>query len=41
MEALTGGFNVFINKNKEVEKVILTIEGRSKDDLNEPHHMNL
>lgn len=41
MEALTGGFNVFINKNKEVEKIIVTLEGTSKDDLNEPHQMNL
>lgn len=41
MEALTGGFNVFINKNKEVEKIIVTLAGTSKDDLNEPHQMNL
>ncbi|TEB08545.1 hypothetical protein Psch_02109 [Pelotomaculum schinkii] len=41
MEALTGGCNVFINKNKEVEKIILTLEGRSKDDLNEPHQMEV
>ncbi len=41
MEVSTGGLNIIINKNKEVEKVTLTIEGKQKDDLNNPHHMNL
>jgi len=41
MEVSNGGLNILINKNKEVEKVTLTVEGKQKDDLNNPHHMNL
>jgi len=41
MEILNGGLNILINKNKEVEEITLTIEGKQKDDLNNPHHMNL
>ncbi|MHB8986245.1 MAG: hypothetical protein ACYC38_09960 [Eubacteriales bacterium] len=41
MEVSNGGLNIFINKNKEVEKVTLTIEGKQKGDLGDPRQMNL
>lgn len=41
MEILTGKLNVFINKNNEVEKVVVTVDGKQKDGHDEPHGMNL
>jgi len=33
--------NLCITKNKEVEKIMLTVEGKQIDELNENHDMNL
>ena len=41
MEVLTAGLNILINKNKEVEKITLSIKGKQKDDLNALHHLDL
>jgi len=41
MEILNAGLNIFINKNKEVEKITLAVEGRQKDEQNQPHHLDL
>lgn len=41
MEVSTGELNILINKNREVEKVTLTIEGQKKDASNNPCQMNL
>lgn len=41
MEILNAGLNIFINKNKEVEKITLTVKGKKKDDLNVLHNVNL
>jgi hypothetical protein len=41
MDILNGGVNIFINKNKEVEKIILAVSGRQKDDPNQAHQLDL
>ncbi|MDF9408823.1 hypothetical protein L7E55_10730 [Pelotomaculum isophthalicicum JI] len=41
VEILKGELNILINKDKEVEKITLAVEGTQKDDLNNPHDMNL
>ena len=41
MEVLNGGVNIFINKNKEVEKIVLAVAGSQKDDSNQPHQLDL
>lgn len=41
MEISTGKFNVYINKNNEVEKVVVTVDGKRKDEINGQHDMNL
>jgi hypothetical protein len=41
MEVSNGGVNIFINKNKEVEKIILTVTGSQQDELNQPRHLDL
>ena len=34
-------FNLWINETREVEKIMLTIDGKQVDELNETHDMNL
>lgn len=41
MEILSAGLKLFINQNKEVDKITLTIEGKQKNDSNVLHQMNL
>ncbi len=41
MDILNGGLNVLTNKNKEVEGITLTVEGKQKNDSGVPHQMNL
>ncbi|HBV98512.1 MAG: hypothetical protein JL50_20750 [Peptococcaceae bacterium BICA1-7] len=41
LDDLKAGLNILINKNREIEKVTLMIEGRTKDPLNSPRHMDL
>lgn len=41
MEILNGGVNIFINKNKEVEKIVLAVAGSQKDDSNQTHQLDL
>jgi len=41
VEILKGELSLLINKDKEVEKIALTVEGRQKDDFNNPHDMSL
>lgn len=41
MDDIKAGLNILINKNREVEKVTLMIEGKQKDQVNDPRHMNL
>lgn len=41
MENPNASLNILINKNNEVEKIALKIDGKQKDELNEIHQMNL
>lgn len=41
LDVLKGGLDVFININKEVEKIILAVEGKQKNGSGVPHQMNL
>lgn len=35
------GFNLWINKTREIEKFVVTVDGKQIDELNETHEMNL
>lgn len=41
MEILNAGLNISVNKNKEVERISLIIEGKGKDSLNGLHDLHL
>ncbi|GBF34757.1 hypothetical protein DCCM_3877 [Desulfocucumis palustris] len=41
LENPTGSLNILINKNNEVEEILLTLDGEKKGELNQVHLMNI
>lgn len=41
MDVTTALLHIFLNKNKEVEKILLAVTGKQKNDLNQPHQLDL